>query len=75
MTIINTDAPGVSVDVSETVNYGPTRPSQVRFQAWAEGDDEHPYTHLVDLRFTPEQAVEVADALYESSSVADHSNL
>jgi len=75
MTMINTNIPGVTVEVTETVNYGPDRPSQVRLQSWAQNDDEdEPFTRLVDLRFTPEQAVQLGHALLDMAVQASIAN-
>lgn len=72
--MINTDAPGVTVEVTTTVNYGPNRPAQVRLQSWAQADgDEH--THLVDLRLTVEQAMQLGHALLEATVEASRDNL
>lgn len=78
MTIIDTDVPGVQVEVTETVHYGPQRPSQVRLQAWSQrptriGDPL--FDHMIDLRFTPEQADQTADALREMAHNARVANI
>lgn len=76
MTMINTDAPGVTVEVTSTVNYGSGRPAQVRWQVWAEyADPDNPGACLVDLRFTPEQARQAAHAMDEAAAEAAFDNL
>jgi hypothetical protein len=75
MTMLNTDIPGVTVEVTDTVNYGPQRPAQVRLQAWVQYDDpDNPGAHLIDLRFTPEQAMQLGHALLDSCVAASISN-
>lgn len=72
MTMLNTDIPGVTVEVTDTVNYGPQRPSQVRLQAWAQyPDPDNPGAHLIDLRFTPEQAMQLSQHLAHAASFAN----
>ena len=59
--MINTDTPGVTVEITSTVPVT-NRAAQVRFQSWyQQGHDS--CDRLVDLRFTPDQAEEVAAAI------------
>jgi quercetin dioxygenase-like cupin family protein len=64
--MINTDAPGVTVEVTATVPVT-NHAAQVRLQSWAQrfGDDDGDgsYDRLIDLRFTPDQAEDLAAAL------------
>lgn len=76
MTMINTDAPGVTVEVTTTVNYGPKRPATVRLQSWAEyADEDNPGASLVDLRLTVEQAMQLGHALLEACVEASRDNI
>ena len=67
MTMINTDTPGVTVEVTNTVPVT-HRASQVRLQSWYQ--DEHQGASLVDLRLTPDQAEDVASALNSAAHQA-----
>jgi hypothetical protein len=75
MTMINTDAPGVTVEVTTTVPVT-HHAATVRLQSWVQYDDpEHPGDRLVDLRFTVEQATQLAHALLDAAVGASVDNL
>ena len=71
MTMINTDAPGVTVETTVALPLTERGFALVRLQSWHQHDDgtDH-FTQLVDLRLNADQAMQLAYALLERAQEA-----